>query len=328
MFDKKSGKKLPYDADVKVGHEYYLVIGRTLNRNIKTIEQNEVCSKIISLQTWRVYEIKATQFNEEAAKFFLNFHYRLTDEPVTMYPIWPSYIEAPYIIYHNSKQINVFFNGNAEPKLSAVGDIVKYPISKPKLLCITSDSKHQLLSAGRTAVLKYMYFWQSEIDKNGIIPSIKVVDIRGNEISNNKKNELPENQTLCVTSDVDGKFIVLEGGYVLEKYELYAGNIFEYDRVRYGITIKIYQGLDCIWSSFYERKKIDKNYDEMALLNDLIGAGGKKIKISHSIGAIIDKFNNQPKIKAWIYKTIKKGYIQENAYKLLRRYIKNKLGDV
>lgn len=38
-------------------------------------------------QTWSLYVVSASAFNEDAARFYLNFHCRLTDHPVSLQPV-------------------------------------------------------------------------------------------------------------------------------------------------------------------------------------------------------------------------------------------------
>ncbi|MCI8716597.1 MAG: hypothetical protein HFH64_00275 [Lachnospiraceae bacterium] len=323
LFDKVTGKRLPYDADVQVGHTYYLLTTYFVFGNKRTVEKREVCSKTEGWKNWRIYEVRAIEFSEEAARFFLGYHCRLTDEPVTMYPIWPIYIESPYVIYYKSNQINVYFKGNAEPKLAPVGGITRYPYSNPKLLSITSTDRQQLLSAGRTDVLKYMYFWESNLDKKGEIPSVNVVDVKGNIIDAGKYSFLPNKNILCINPSVDGFVEVYKKRCLIERYELSAGSTFEYDNIRFGITINVYQGLDKVWSAGYFREKAD-NKDEIILLNKLKAINGKKMRTSHSIGAIADMFSNNFIVRKWLYTQIKNGELYEDAYKLISKYVNDK----
>lgn len=45
--------------------------------------------------------------NENAAKFFLNNHYRLTDRAIAIQPILPPYIEENFVIKYSRE--SVFF---------------------------------------------------------------------------------------------------------------------------------------------------------------------------------------------------------------------------
>lgn len=321
LFDKATGKKLPYDADVQVGHDYLLLKRGYMYGAVQSVYIKEICARTEGWQTWKVYEVRATDLNEKAAKFFLNFHCRLTDEPVTMYPVWPLYIESPYVIYYKSKQIDVYFKGNAITKLAPVGNIQRYPYTNPKLLSITSSDRQQLLSAGRTEVLKYMYFWEAELTKKGGLPSVKVCNIVGTEIESGIQQNLPEKSTICIIPEVDGLLKIYKENIVIEQYALSAGSRFEYDRLQYGVILKVFQGLDCVWNAIYEKKKTLAESDDTRLLFVLNSMNGNKVKSNHALGAIANKFDKKSPIRKWLYEQIRRGEISEDALKHLRKYI-------
>lgn len=99
MFDAASGKKLVYDADVIVGKKYYLLCQRRLyGFNGDHVSFREISCKSIAWSRWYLYEVMAKDFDEAAARFFLDYHCRLTETPITMQPVWPIYVEDPYVI--------------------------------------------------------------------------------------------------------------------------------------------------------------------------------------------------------------------------------------
>lgn len=321
LFDKETGKKLPYDADVQVGHDYLLLKRGYMDGITQSVYIKEICAHAEGGRVWRVYEVRATDLNEKAAKFFLNFHCRLTDEPIKMFPVWPMHIESPYVIYHKSKQINVYVKGNAIAKLAPVGNVQKYPNIKPKLLAVTCSERQQLLSAGRTEVLKYMYFWEEELTKKGKLPSVKVYSIADTEIESGVQQNLPEKNVICIIPEVDGLLKIYKGNIVIEQYFLTAGSRFEYDGLQYGTTVKIFQGLDCVWNAIYEKKKTSAEFDNTKLLLVLKTMNGNKIKVNHVLGAIASKFDRKSPVLIWLYEQIRKGEISEDALKYLRKYI-------
>ena len=324
LFDKATGKKLPYDADVQVGYDYLLLKRGYIHGSAQSVYIKEICTHTEGGQKWKVYEVRAIDLNEKAAKFFLDFHCRLTDEPVTMYPVWPLYIESPYVIYHKSKQINIYFKGNAIAKLAPVGSIRKYPYTAPKLLSITSSDRQQLLSAGRTEVLKYMYFWEAELNKKGILPLAKVCNIAGEDIESGIQQNLPEKNTICIIPEVDGLLKIYRENIVIEQYNLSADSRFEYDGLQYGITAKIFQGLDCVWTATYEKKKILIEPDDIELLLRLKSMNGNEIEVNHTLGAIANKFDKKSPVRIWVYEQIRRGKISENALKYLCKCISEK----
>lgn len=78
IFDAESGKLLLDDADVIVGKEYYL-LSRVRPYNIYNgVSIRQLLKRNISWSTWYLSQVTATDLTESAAKFFLNYHCRLT----------------------------------------------------------------------------------------------------------------------------------------------------------------------------------------------------------------------------------------------------------
>lgn len=325
LFDKTTGKKLPYDADVQVGHTYLLLKRGYMYGVSQSIFINEICTFTEGWQSWKIYEVRAIELNENAAKFFLSFHCRLTDEPVTMYPIWPLYIESPYVVYHKSRSLSVYFKGNAITKLAPFGSIQKYPYSNPKLLSIASSGRQQLLSAGRTEVLKYMHFWEKPLDKKSILPTVNVYNILGNEIEPGIQQKIPEKNTICIIPEVDGLLKVYKEKIVIEQYVLGAGSRFEYNRLQYGTVVKIFQGLDCVWTAIYEKKNRAIEQNDRKLLLILKSKKENLVKANHALGAIANEFEKNSPVRNWLYEKIRRGEISEDALKCLRKYLQQRV---
>ena len=88
LFEKTSGRKLTYDADVEIEKEYYL-LKRGDRKAHSGIRIQCIAQKKFGLETWTLYVVSASAFCEEAARFFLDFHCRLTDRPISLLPVWP-----------------------------------------------------------------------------------------------------------------------------------------------------------------------------------------------------------------------------------------------
>lgn len=325
LFDASSRKKLPYDADVIVGHEYYLVIRENLWGVPSSITIQEICSSTKMWTTWRVYSIVAHEFSEAAAKFFLEHHCRLTDEPITMYPIWPPHVRSPYVVYHDAKELFVYFKGNAEPQIAPIGTIRRIPYSNPKLLVITANDRQQLLSAGRTRVLNYTYFWHKELNNKGTLPSVRVSDFNGNALTGGNSDNLPEKRTIIIVTEVDGAVEIEKAGEILVSYSIKADTELVLDRIEFGQTIRIYQGCDVAWECRYISTKNEKSkVDDESIYNILKHCKGNEIPIDHSFGTVVSRYKSCPRVSQWIYLAIRKGKIPEEAYK----FIKNGIGDM
>lgn len=73
MFEKASGKKLSYDANVEIGEEYYLLKrGYIYGRSRSGIRIQEIMQKRIGWETWNLYVVSASEFNEDAVRFYIH----------------------------------------------------------------------------------------------------------------------------------------------------------------------------------------------------------------------------------------------------------------
>ena len=59
---------------------------------------------------------------------------------------------------------------------------LNHNVSYPKLYEIHCSSRQQLISAGRTQVLQYTYFWKEQLNQTGLSPEILVTDLTGAEV--------------------------------------------------------------------------------------------------------------------------------------------------
>lgn len=319
FFDKTTRKKLPIDADVQVGKEYYLLTKSKLHGYGKHIHTTQICSINFFGENWRLYEIIADTFNEQTARFFLDYHCRLTEHPIKLYPLWPRYIEAPYLILHKDNNIKMFFQGDAKTKLFPIKPIDERVLGNALLLHFQSSERQQMISAGRSKVLKYVYLWKNDLDYVAKEPLVEVKDIENNIWISGEQNILPKNNKLVVIAPMDGEIILKREKEIINKYKLMSNQKVVIDEIFYGVTVEILQGLDCVWRGQYLKKYNSKIEEEQELLKELQKATGRLISIPHTIGSLANKMEKYPEIKKWLYKKIRSGYIEEKAWKLLKK---------
>ena len=320
LFDGYNHKKLPYDADVQIHHPYWLVTRKAPCNNLgQNIQFKEICDATNRWSSWRIYEVIATQFDEQSAKFFLEYHCRLTDSPVTMYPIWPVFVESPYLIKHSQNQLFMFMQGDATAKMFPEVQIKSYPSESGNLLSLFCAERQQLISVGRAKVLRYSYLWKDPLNYTSHSPQIEVVDIRGNQIPCGEHIPFPIKGVLLVTSPYDGFVVIKQDFCIQRKIQLSAGKALAVDGLSHGQTISIYQGLDCIWSTILQSHSRGACSSDSDLLDILVHASGSEIPISHAIGALSLRMKDYPLVKQWLYTAIRKGHIPERAYLTLKK---------
>lgn len=319
LFDASYMKKLPNGADVVSGHKYFLLTTKNfISHPYESIDISIVCTS----ENWKIYEVIANNFNEEAAKFFLDYHCILTENPVSVNMIWPVHINSPYVIHYHGDKIYTYIQGEYIHAILFPTDECKSFFCDNKqgrVVSIPCNERQQLLSTGRTKVLRYTYLWKTQLDKEASIPEISVTTLMGKEVSSGISYNLPESKTLLIQSQFDGYVEIKKDGWLIEKRKLKADVLTEIDMLQYGMNIRIFQGLDCIWSVSYERNNYIDDIDEQKLLKQLKCAGGSLFPIAHSFGAVARKYKGYPLVQKWIYARIRAGYISEKAYKIIRR---------
>ena len=334
LFEKGSGKKLTYDADVEIGQEYYLLKrGDIYKRSQSSMRIQEVSRMQFGWETWILYVVSASTFNEEAARFYLDFHCRLTEYPVSLQPIWPLYVEGHYIVKHNQNSMYVLVEGNVAAVKTFPSVTVRqlnYDFSQAKLYDVFCAGKQQLISVGRTQTLQYTYFWKEPLNRVGPSPAISVTDLFGSEIESGESNTLPHNKTLLFKSTFDGELII-SNNRIVDKRKIVADRQLELDGLSYGVSVQVVIGLDVVWKINFKKRQVSIVSDEVEILKRLRNTSGAFIPAPHSLRNILSGMGQYPQICQWIRKCIKEDSINEQSYRRLQdiyRGIKtNKRGD-
>ena len=317
LFDYITRKKLPDNGDVIVGREYILLTKRVLLAN-NDIEISQLCS----MTDWYAYKISTNVFSKTASDFYSRYGYLLTEKLAFLTFLWPEYIVSPYVIKHNTNDLFLYIQGESiTPNIFPSNNNLCFKYcdnDNGVAVTVECNARQQLLSAGRTKVLRYTYLWKDNLDVSISSPVVKVTDIKENDVISGNNFKLPEKGILQITTQFDGYIEINKDNWVIERRKVNANIIAEIDQIQYGMSINVFQGLDCVWSVSYIRTKKSISSNEMELLFKLQNAGGKMIPISHVFGAVANKFSEYPKIKEWIYLQIRNGYISENAYKIIR----------
>lgn len=325
LFEKYSGKKVLYDADVEIKKEYYLLKrGSRIERSCKDMSIKKIMQKQIGWQTWTLYLISATDFNEDTAKFFLDFHCRLTDYPISLQLIWPLHIEGNYLVKHNQNSMYMFVTGNVGAlKTFPSVNVRKFDYNNeqnktPMIYEIDCSDKQQLISVGRSKALKYTYLWKEALDNGASIPEVLVTDLDGVQIASGNMNILPRNKTLRFESKFDGEIVISINSHIIDKRKIKADKIIELDGIAFGLCIKVVIGLDSIWQINVKKQKAIVVNDEDKFLQRINNSAGKMIIVPHSLNNILIGMQCYPRVCQWIRNCIKKGVINEQAYRKLQ----------
>lgn len=322
LFEKGSGKKLTYDADVEIGKEYYLLKHGYLDRNSRSsMRIQEIAQKRFGWETWTLYAVSASAFNEDAARFYLDFHCRLTDHPVSLQPVWPLFVEGNYIVKHNQSSMYMLVEGNVAAVKTFPSVAVRqlnYNASQPKLYEVLCSGRQQLISAGRSQALQYTYLWKEPLDQVGSCPEISVTDLKGFEIVSGETDTLPHNKAMRFKSTFDGELVISNNNRVVDKRKVSADKYVELDGLTYGLSVQVVIGLDIIWQITFKKQQSAVLNDEVEFLKRITNVSGTKIPIPHSVRNILVGVNRYPRICQWIRKCMKAGTINEQSYRRLQ----------
>lgn len=320
LFEKGSGKKLTHDADVEINTEYYLLkrdSGISPRRGIKV--QKIVKTKFYG-ESWTLYVVSALEFCEESARFFIDFHCRLTEHPVSLQPVWPLFVEESYIVKHSQNSMYMLVKGDVAAfktfPLSAVRQLNHDDYSKLyKVFCL---SRQQLISVGRTRALQYTYYWNEPLNKVGLSPKISVTDLSGSAVDPCETNVLPYKKILLFESTFDGELIISNNDHVVDKRKMVAGEQIELNELTFGINIQVIVGLDVVWQIVFKRQRSTITDDEDKILRRIDSAAGASIPAPHSLRNILVGMSCYPKICGWIRKCIKNDAINIHSYRNLQ----------
>ncbi len=335
LFEKTSGKKLTYDADVEIEKEYYLLKrGYFYGKAYKSIRVQEITKKQFGWEIWTLHVVSASAFSEDAARFYLEFHCRLTEHPVSLQPIWPLFVEGTYIIKHSQGSMYMLVEGNvASVKTfpSATVRRLNDRAAQPKLYETLCSGRQQLISAGRTQALQYTYFWKESLNQTGSPPEIFVTELSGSEIAPGETTVLPHNKTLLFKSTFDGEVIISRNSCVVDKRKITADKPLELDGISYGISVQVMIGLDIVWEIDFKKKQSIIPNEEAEILRQIMNVSGATIPAPHSLRNILVGMHRYPRICQWIWKCIKDGTVNEQSYRRLQEVYRsitaNRQGD-
>ena len=323
LFDGASGRKLLTDSDVRIGKQYYLMLATENYSKSSDVELRRICSKKFFGKIWNLYEIgEIRKLSESAAKFFLQFRCRLTNEPIDIQPLWPIHTTTPHLICHESSRLSFYFSGNAQIKCFPAVKNSKYKNNLIQILC---NDKQQVVVAGRSHPLQYVYLWKGLPQNVTSPPHVRVTDIFGNIISVGTHEKLPKKLSVQVQAEFDGYIFVNIRRVLTEKIFLKANTLVEVSNLNFGSEVKIFQGLDCFWSAKFERQQKFSSTTDEEIFARLKRGKGRPIPVPHFWGVAVDNMKNLPKVRNWLYQVLRAGSAPEESYKRFQKFLKENI---
>ena len=319
LFDSANRKMLPEDADVQIGKQYYYLSATRMYRRVPGLSYRLIAEKSIRYRTWRLYELKPTMMTQDAARFFLERRYRLTDRPVCMTALWPLFAASSYVMKYGGGELFFRIQGG-DGITSSVFPVSKMDTSSGNdgstIVRVTPAGRWQMISACRAGrTLDFLYFWRESLQNAAKPTEVEIMDWKGKPVFPDG-TALPEKGILQFQLPFDGSLEVWSRGVIAEKMNLLAGRTVQLTQIGWGKTILLRQGLDIIWKQPYEKTRVtsDSASDEM-FLAELKRCWGKAVPFGAEAGVIAGKLHDYPKTKAWLRYVACAGSIPEEAYR-------------
>ena len=321
LFDITTGKMLPEDSDVLLQRQYHLVTTKKIDCLCSSVDialQQEVRS---GWSVWRLYIVEAKKLDQDAAKFFLSLHCRLTDAPVQISPIWPLHIEYPYVIKHPADALLLHMKGARDTRIST------FPMSTTRtqrcskngrIAKVGCNGRQQLISYGQSTVLEYLYFWKDPLNSVFSAPEFQVKDLRGELIDEGEHYELPLREIAIIWTAFDGIIQIYRKQQLIDKRMIKAQESYTIDSLTFDMQLKLFVGLDLVWTASFNTVRDTKTSDE-TIASKLYSFRGSEVHVPHEYGSLFGQLENYPLVRRWLRQAIRNGKAPNKALKYLKR---------
>ena len=336
LFDAETGKRLPPSPYVVVGREYILAIK---DNDFNTGNPEDIHVVYIFPQEhrwngWNLYRVKARQFNRSAACFFLQVRATLTRHPPSIFPLWPTFVRTPHLIYHNADDIFVFVEGEGS-------NIYLFPEGKKfdcgnehaRIICFMAGTRKQMLSGihmeqllevGPSHILRYDYFIRRELNQTAPQPEVSIKDQRGTILQEDWIKGIPPRGKIRISASFDGEVWLEHDGFLVNRKKLKGGDELELT-VNTGQTLTIFQGLDRIRSIVFARPNLSRPgvglnkglWNDALLCRRLRRLTGDEVPTVHVLTEAVRFFQSYRATGAWLRMRKAEGSISARALSLL-----------
>ena len=319
LFDCRTGYRIPEKSDVMVGEKYYFLCSRWVclpaRRSIQ-LRQIEIRD-----DGWRLYQICAPSYSDEAADFFFDLHLRLTTMPADISVIWPPVVEGEDIIETNQKEITFLVRGES--------DFEAYPahtsfvtenleISEhERVISIKNFGALQLVSASRyNQKLRRLYIRPLDAVVKAVQPELQVLDEDRKMITDNELSRPPKNGNIIIKSEVDAFVDVSDQDGFCYRKDLTSGVESRIMDVKNGMILSIRQGLDTVRTIVIASKKSQRRkLDQPEIWT------GKLIPFPRRYAGILYKMDHTSPLYIKVLGALQSGFIPEDGMKWLMKLL-------
>lgn len=320
LFIKDSGRMLPPNSDVTVKETYYLLHNRSVSPPSSAISVKPVTHRYTAAATWRIYEVCAHSYTEEAARFFLGLEgYCLTMHPISLQPIFPMCRMNDMDLHFTGGRLIFHMHGEGRVQTQpCVRTTESACDSDSRLISLYTAEDHLRIVAGHMSALVEFDCWREAESPAAEKPRVCVTDAAGAEIHSGSLAYLPR-RALRISSPYDGCVILRKDGVTAAQERLMAGRELLWERLSYDTEIQVVIGCDILWELRLERHCPEtKVQAEQYLLYQLQRDRGRSNKVPYHLARLLTVLKEYPDLCIWMRKCIHRGWISERAYKKLR----------
>lgn len=321
LFDGETRKKLPEYADVVVNRKYIALSTFQVSEqlgNVSLIKEQK-------LSKYRyVYSLTITHYSLQTANYLLEYHYRLTEKPAAMTPLWPPAVCSPYVVYHQQPDLYVHTEGlsitmECYPHTSR--ETIETDEGKIIKLKLGTSTPRQLVSIGRNTTLRFMYLWYRNLNMTAAVPNITVTNAKGEAVT----EEIIYNHCeLYIKPDIDLIVQINDSGRVISRYRVDAEKT-SYVSLKPGQQIRLLAGNDLL--RMIECRVPERSHE--GIQDEVLLQRLKQLKFQdnkpYRSGAVLEKLRNYPKTKQWLSKQIRQGKADKRMVEEIRRIINGRL---
>lgn len=346
-FDAKTGRKLPFDAAVYVGCEYYLLTRRNVDE--VEAEAGDAALEIervgrFAFAGWvALYKITPRTMDDAAKYFFWRRGGRLTSKAAKLIEVWPpsatdggvirtcNYYDYAFFYFAGESQIKeeIYPKNNFRQRS---------PIDQSEtrgFFRIGNEAdwgKIALVSEGNSNALHYAMIWRDRLNFTATPPTVEIVDEDdwATRFDGEVAKTLPKLREVRVKFRFDGVLEIWRNGALTERRELKAKKASDdvastvVKDVGWGTTLKIWLGRDCVRTLRFERVADAASNDALSdrdLSRKLrLRRGGATVGFSRSnAAALASRLNGAyPATKTWLRQAAQVGEISQDALAILK----------
>jgi len=348
-FDAKIGLKLPRDADVYVGREYWLWTTCDEPRpwgTALTLEPWASGGFYINSRYFRVYKVCANKIDQEASLFFGKRGVRLTNNPAKIVAVWPPCAIDGAVVKTSDRAESVFFYFQGEGRIKArayplCGSVNRELANDERcgLLKIGKEDvrKVEIVSVGRSNALHYAMIWRDRLNFTAEAPTVEIVDADdwATRFDGEVARTLSQRQEVRVKFRFDGVLEIWRKGALAERRELKAKKRSDgvastvVKRVDWETTLKIWIGKDCVRTLRFERENAAGAADALSdrdlarALRSKRGGGTLGFSRTHAAALAARLGGEYPATKTWLRQAAQVGEISQDALAVLKDVGKN-----